>query len=42
MILLFDVFKIAENGEAIAREADQPLEAIMARAIGLRDRFPGD
>jgi hypothetical protein len=39
---LFVVFEIAEHGEAIPPEADQTLKVIMARVIGLRDRFSGD
>ncbi len=40
--LLFDVFKVAGNGEPILIEVVQTLAAASARVIGLRECFPGD
>jgi len=39
---LFDVFKIAGNGEPILIEATKDLKAAVTRVTGLRKSFPGD
>ena len=39
---LFDVFKVAGNGEPILIEVAQTLAAARARVIGLQEWFPGD
>jgi hypothetical protein len=39
---LFDVFKIAGNGEPILIEATQDLKAAVTRVNSLRKNFPGD
>jgi hypothetical protein len=39
---LFDVFKLAGNGEPILIEEARDLKAAVARVDGLRRNFPGD
>jgi hypothetical protein len=39
---VFDVFKIAGNGEPILIEATQDLKAAVTRVTSLRRNFPGD
>ena len=39
---LFDVFKVAGNGEPILIEVAQTLAAARARVIGLQEWFPGN
>ena len=39
---LFDVFKVAGNGEPILIEVAQTLAAARARVIGLQECFPGN
>ena len=39
---VFDVFKVAGNGEPVLIEATQSLKSAMARVLALRESFPGD
>jgi hypothetical protein len=39
---VFDVFKLAGNGEPVLIEAAQSLKAAMTRVLALRQSFPGD
>ena len=41
-LFLFDVFKIAGNGEPILIEGTQDLKAAVTLVTGLRKNFPGD
>lgn len=40
--VVFDVFKIAGNGEPILVEGAPTLDAAVARVMGLRASFPGE
>jgi hypothetical protein len=42
MSLLFDVFKVAQNGTPIFVEAAQNLDAAISRVNALRENFPGE
>jgi hypothetical protein len=39
---VFDLFKVAGNGDQVFIEATPSLKAGMARVLALRESFPGD
>jgi hypothetical protein len=42
MSLVFDVFKLAQNGEPVLLEGAKNLDAAITRVIALRENFPGE
>lgn len=39
---MYDIFKMAGNGEPVWLEARSPLDAALARVTELQDNFPGE